>query len=115
MAKRARKKRPPKRAQRSLLAPHRFSLPSLKLEPHHLDIAALGLAAAQGVTVNEAFYWDLDDGTRGFARRFMARHHANHVNVAYAPDDGAANRALAAKAAMFAELGVHVHLCGVEM
>ncbi len=37
------------------------------------DIAALGLATAQGITVNEAFYWDLDDGTRSFARRFMAR------------------------------------------
>ncbi len=40
------------------------------------DIAALGLASAQGVAVNEAFYWDLDDGTRGFAKRFMDRHHA---------------------------------------
>ena len=40
------------------------------------DIAALGLPTAQGVTVNEAFYWDLDDGTRSFATRFMARHHA---------------------------------------
>ncbi len=40
------------------------------------DIAALGLPTAEGVTVNEAFYWDLDDGTRGFAQRFMARHHA---------------------------------------
>ena len=40
------------------------------------DIAALGLETAQGVTVNEAFYWDLDAGTRGFARRFEARHRA---------------------------------------
>ena len=32
MAKRARKKRPPKRAQRSLLAPRKPRLPSLKLE-----------------------------------------------------------------------------------
>jgi S-DNA-T family DNA segregation ATPase FtsK/SpoIIIE len=45
MAKRARKKRPPKRAQRSLLAPRRPTLPSLKLEPHHLDIVALALFA----------------------------------------------------------------------
>lgn len=40
------------------------------------DIAALGLATAQGVTVSEAFYWNLDDGTRSFAHRFMERHHA---------------------------------------
>ena len=45
--------------------------------------------------------------------QFMARHHANHVNVAYAPTAEIADRALAAKAAAFAELGVNVHLCGV--
>lgn len=44
--------------------------------------------------------------------QFMARHKANHLNVAYAPDAGTADNALRAKAAMFAELGVHVHLCG---
>jgi hypothetical protein len=45
--------------------------------------------------------------------QFMARHHANHVNVVYAPSAEVAYRALAAKAAMFAELGVQVHLCGI--
>jgi hypothetical protein len=45
--------------------------------------------------------------------QFMARHHANHVNVAYAPTSEAADNAMAAKAAMFAELGVQVHFCGV--
>lgn len=44
--------------------------------------------------------------------QFMARHHANHVNVAYAPSAESADKALAAKAAMFAELGVNVHRCG---
>ena len=42
----------------------------------------------------------------------MARHKANHVQVAYAPDADAADRALLAKAAMFHDLGVEVHLCG---
>lgn len=37
------------------------------------DIAALGLDTAQGVLVNEAFYWNLDDGTRAWSRRFAAR------------------------------------------
>ena len=46
--------------------------------------------------------------------QFMARHPANHVNVAYAPTAMDANRALAVKAAMFHELGVHVHLCGTQ-
>jgi hypothetical protein len=44
--------------------------------------------------------------------QLMSRHKANHVQVAYAPDAAAADRALAVKAAMFAELGVAVHLCG---
>ncbi|WP_328850081.1 fucose isomerase [Micromonospora globbae] len=44
--------------------------------------------------------------------QLMARHKANHVNVAYAPDRETADRALRVKAAMFAELGVQVHLCG---
>ncbi|MDE3178458.1 MAG: fucose isomerase [Acidobacteriota bacterium] len=43
---------------------------------------------------------------------FMARHRANHVNIAYAPDVKTAAQALAVKAAMFRELGVRVHLCG---
>jgi len=44
--------------------------------------------------------------------QFMARHHANHVNVAYAPSAKAADKALAAKAAMMCELGIKVHRCG---
>jgi hypothetical protein len=44
--------------------------------------------------------------------QFMARHKANHVQVAYAPSAEDADRALIAKAATFARLGVEVHLCG---
>ena len=44
--------------------------------------------------------------------QLMARHKANHVNVVYAPDEATADAALTVKAAMFAELGVQVHLCG---
>jgi hypothetical protein len=44
--------------------------------------------------------------------QFMARHKANHLNVAYAPDARTADKALLAKAALFAELGIQVHLCG---
>ncbi|MET8908935.1 fucose isomerase [Micromonospora sp. NPDC004551] len=44
--------------------------------------------------------------------QLMARHKANHLNVAYAPDAEVADRALRVKAALFAELGVQVHLCG---
>ena len=47
--------------------------------------------------------------------QFMARHPSNHVNVAYAPSAAEADRALAAKASMFHEMGLEVHLCGVEL
>jgi len=44
--------------------------------------------------------------------QFMARHRANHVNIAYAPSPEEADEALATKAAMLAALGINVHLCG---
>jgi hypothetical protein len=44
--------------------------------------------------------------------QMMGRHKANHINVAYAPDADGADRALAAKAAMFNAMGIKVHLCG---
>jgi hypothetical protein len=51
--------------------------------------------------------------THGVSRNeMMARHKANHLNVAYAPTAQDADRALAAKAAMFAAMGLKVHLCG---
>jgi hypothetical protein len=51
--------------------------------------------------------------TYGISRdQMMARHKANHIQVAYAPDAEGANRALAAKAAMFRELGLEVSICG---
>jgi hypothetical protein len=45
--------------------------------------------------------------------QFMARHAANHINVAYADTPELAAKALAAKAAMMAESGITVHLCGI--
>ena len=44
--------------------------------------------------------------------QFMARHKANHIQVAYATDAATADRALQVKAAVFANLGVTVHRCG---
>jgi hypothetical protein len=44
--------------------------------------------------------------------QLMARHKANHIQVVYAPDSTTADHALAIKAAMFAEMGISVHLCG---
>jgi branched-chain amino acid transport system substrate-binding protein len=38
-----------------------------------VDVDSIGLQAAQGLTVTEAFYWDLNDNTRSFAARFAQR------------------------------------------
>jgi L-fucose isomerase-like protein len=53
--------------------------------------------------------------TYGVSRdQMMARHKANHIQVAYAPDAAAANRALAVKAATFRNLGMDVSVCGSD-
>lgn len=37
------------------------------------DVHALGLNTAQGLIFTETFYWDLNDQTRAFSKRFQAR------------------------------------------
>src|SRR5690606_35093452 len=37
------------------------------------DVHALGLQTAQGLIFTESFYWDLNDGTRAFAKRFAEK------------------------------------------
>ncbi len=37
------------------------------------DIHALGLEAAQGLRVPASFYWDMNDGTRAWSKRFFAQ------------------------------------------
>jgi L-fucose isomerase-like protein len=44
--------------------------------------------------------------------QFMAKHQANHVQVAYAADARTARAALAMKAAMAQAMGIRVNLCG---
>lgn len=39
------------------------------------DIHSLGLRATQGMLLASSFYWDRDDASRAFARRFFARLH----------------------------------------
>ncbi|MFT4100139.1 MAG: ABC transporter substrate-binding protein [Burkholderiaceae bacterium] len=36
------------------------------------DVHALGLQTAQGLILTESFYWDLNDGTRAWSKRFAA-------------------------------------------
>jgi branched-chain amino acid transport system substrate-binding protein len=37
------------------------------------DVNALGLDIAQGLQFTETFYWDMNDGTRAFSKRFVER------------------------------------------
>jgi branched-chain amino acid transport system substrate-binding protein len=37
------------------------------------DVHGMGLKVAQGLQLMEAFYWDMNDDTRAFAKRFAAR------------------------------------------
>jgi branched-chain amino acid transport system substrate-binding protein len=39
------------------------------------QIHAIGLKSAQGLLLTEAFYWDLNDGTRTFSARYAAQMH----------------------------------------
>ena len=53
--------------------------------------------------------------TYGVSRdQMMARHKANHIQVAYANSDLEADKALLAKAAMAEELGMNVFVCGTR-
>ncbi|MGB9041146.1 MAG: ABC transporter substrate-binding protein [Pseudolabrys sp.] len=41
------------------------------------DVAALGLATAQGLVLTETFYWDLNDATRAWTKRWHAERNAS--------------------------------------
>ena len=42
------------------------------------DVHALGLETAQGLIFTETFYWDMNDKTRAFAKRFAERNRGIH-------------------------------------
>jgi hypothetical protein len=44
--------------------------------------------------------------------QLMAKHQANHIQVAYAPSAELARRALVRKTSMARALGIEVNLCG---
>jgi branched-chain amino acid transport system substrate-binding protein len=49
------------------------------------SVPALGLKTAEGLTAINAFYWDMNDGTRAWSRRYQQRHPAkampNHMQA----------------------------------
>jgi len=48
------------------------------------DIHGLGLDKAQGLIFTETFYWDLNDQTRAFAKRFAAANRGIHPTMIHA-------------------------------
>ena len=48
------------------------------------DVHALGLQTAQGLIFTEAFYWDMNDKTRAFAKRFAERDRGIHPTMIHA-------------------------------
>jgi len=48
------------------------------------DVHALGLPTAQGLIFTETFYWDLNDQTRAFAKRFAARNDGKYPTMVHA-------------------------------
>jgi branched-chain amino acid transport system substrate-binding protein len=48
------------------------------------DVHALGLEKAQGLLLTESFYWDLNDQTRAFSKRFAERHRGAMPTMAQA-------------------------------
>ena len=48
------------------------------------DVHALGLNVAQGLHLTESFYWDLNDRSRAFTKRFLTRSPSNYPNMSQA-------------------------------
>jgi branched-chain amino acid transport system substrate-binding protein len=48
------------------------------------DVKALGLPTAQGLVFTEAWYWDLNDANRDFAKRFAPRNKGIHPSMIHA-------------------------------
>ena len=64
------------------------------------DVQGVGLQQAQGVLLNEAFYWNLNPGTREFGKRYAARFNGVVPGAGHAGQYSAVAHYLKAAAAM---------------
>jgi branched-chain amino acid transport system substrate-binding protein len=58
------------------------------------DVHALGLDTANGLTLTESFYWDLNDRTRAFTKRVLPKTPNNYPNMIHAGCYSATNHYL---------------------
>ncbi|MCC7115396.1 MAG: ABC transporter substrate-binding protein, partial [Burkholderiales bacterium] len=72
------------------------------------DIHALGLPTAQGLIFTETFYWDMNDQTRAFAKRFAERDKGIHPTMIHAGVYSAVTHYLKAVAALKSDDGTKV-------
>jgi len=64
------------------------------------DVHALGLQTAQGLIFTESFYWDANDATRAFAKRFAEKDNGIHPTMIHAGVYAAVTHYLKALAAL---------------
>jgi len=88
----------------------------LKMDLGRAKAIALPLAETERRWKETTVQWPIMHAvTYGVSRdQMMARHKANHIQVAYANSAKEADLALYAKAALAAELGLNVSLCGTK-
>jgi len=63
------------------------------------DVKGLGLPVAHGTVLTEAFYWNIDEGTRAWSKRFAARYDGRMPTVSHGGDYSAVLHYLRAVAA----------------
>ena len=64
------------------------------------DVEALGLKVAQGLVLTETFYWDMNDSTRAWSKRWQAERPGKFPNMNQAGDYAAVLHYLKAVAAL---------------
>jgi branched-chain amino acid transport system substrate-binding protein len=67
------------------------------------DVHSLGLQAAQGLALTEAFYWDMNEGTRAFSTRFAPEMGGQKPGMIHAGGYSAVLHYLKARAALGAD------------
>jgi branched-chain amino acid transport system substrate-binding protein len=72
------------------------------------DVHALGLPTAQGLVVTNTFYWDQNDQTRAFSKRFSARDKGIHPTMVHAGVYSAVTHYLKAVEALKSDDGTKV-------
>ncbi len=86
---------------------HEFGLDkTMKIAPLLMflqDVHSVGVEICGGTTVTETFYWDMNDRTRAFAKRLVAKSPKNYPNQAHASAYAITMHYLKAAQAMGAE------------